>query len=528
MTPMKPGVRRQSAASGDPSDTITSGLERVALDAIRDPLMVVDTDHRVVLINRAMSKRLGRSRDEVRGKLYARLLHGESSPPPACPHARMLIDGQEHIAKMELACLGGEFTLVASPILNDNEQVAGSVLVARDANDRLRAGRSADPGEPDMPAAGFPESLGVLAGGIAHDFNNLLTTIQGNAELAKMDLPPDSPVQQNIDEIDSSSSRAAEICQLMLDYAGKGKLDVEPLNLSDVARGMSDDLRAAADENLAFDFQLAPDLPGVAADPVQLRRMLASLVTNAREAIDDDAGVVTIRTGLLNCGVNCKADARFGHEEVEGRCVYLQVSDTGSGMDRATLDSLCDPYFSTKFAGRGLSLSAVLGIVRSHGGALRVWSEPGRGSTFLILFPFLKSQEEPEAGKAGQEAWRGSGTVLIVDDEKPVRTVGRRMLERMGFDVLLANDGREAVETFRAHADRIRCVLLDLTMPEMDGEAAFREMRQIRGDAVVILASGYSEEDVLGRFRGEGLAGFLHKPYRFKLLRSLVREVLED
>jgi PAS domain S-box-containing protein len=529
MTPKNSEVRHLSAASGDPSESITAGLERVALDAIRDPMMILDTNNRVVLINRAMAKRLGRTPDDVRGMLYSRLLHGESAPPPGCPHARLLIDGQEHIAKMKLDCLGGEFTLVASPIVDDDERVTGSVLVARDANDRLRVRDAGNLSVREPSAAGFPESLGVLAGGIAHDFNNLLTTIQGNAELAKMDLPADSPVQQNIEEIDSSSSRAAEICQMMLDYAGKGRIDVEPLDLSDVVREMRNDLRVEGGQNVAFDFQLEQGLPGVAADPVQLRRMLASLVTNAREAMDGDVGVVTVRTGLLNCGLNCKADARFGHELVEGRCVYLQVTDTGSGMDRATLESLCDPYFSTKFAGRGLSLSAVLGIVRSHGGAIRVWSEPGQGSTFLVLFPFLKSQEEePAAATDDPAAWKSSGTVLIVDDEKPVRTVGRRMMERMGFDVLTANDGREGVETFRANVDRIRCVLLDLTMPEMDGEAAFHAMREIREDVQVILASGYSEKDVLSRFRGDGLAGFLHKPYRFKLLKAMVREVLEE
>jgi len=522
-------VRHRPAESRNLRASSWPGLERSALDALPDAIMLVDLNHRVVRVNRTMGRWLGVEPSVTLGQLYAGLLHGQDSPPPGCPQARLLIDGQEHMAEMTLQRLGGEYLVIASPILDDRGKVAGSVVTVRDVVHRTETGIDDCRRESESLVASNPESLGVLAGGIAHDFNNLLTTIQGNAELARMDLPDDSPVCENISEIDSSSTRAAAICQQMLDYAGKGKLAVEPLDLSEIVRGICGHLEAETGDNIAFDYGLVQELPGVAGDPVQLRRLVQSLVTNAREAIDGAAGVVTLRTGTLSCGRSCRADARFGHEMVEGRCVFIEVSDTGCGMDRKTLNSLCDPYFSTKFAGRGLSLSAALGIIRGHGGALRVWSEEGRGSTFLVLFPFLRSEEQ-DAG-AGREAepaaWQGSGTILIVDDEKPVRTVGRRMLERMGFDVLAATNGCEAVELFRKNAERIDCVLLDLSMPEMDGEEAFREIRRIREDALVILASGYSEEDVLSRFRGEGLAGFLHKPYRFNILRSMVREVLE-
>ena len=530
MTPLNSEVRYLPAESRDLLDSAMSGLVYGALDAIPDAIMIVDLNHRVVRVNRTMARWLGIEPEEAPGRFYSNLLHGQDLPPPGCPYARLLIDGQKHAAELTLERLGGDCVLTASPIHCDDGKGVGSLLVARSVPGR-EWGRPEHSGpETQLPDSRNPESLGVLAGGIAHDFNNLLTTIQGNAELARMDLPDDSPVCENISEIDSSSTRAAEICQQMLDYAGKGKLTVEPLDVSVVVKGMCRGLEAGVGDNIAFDYGLPEGLPGVAADPIQLRRLVQSLVTNAREAIDGEAGVVTIRTGTLSCGRFCRADARFGHEMVEGPCVFLEISDTGCGMDQKTLNSLCDPYFSTKFAGRGLSLSAALGIIRGHGGALRVWSEEGRGSTFLVLFPFLRSEEQ-DAGDRGEtelDSWRGSGTVLIVDDEKPVRTVGRRMLERMGFNVLVAIDGREAVEIYRTNAERIDCVLLDLTMPEMDGEEAFREIRRIRKDALVILASGYSEEDVLCRFRGEGLAGFLHKPYRYKLLRSMVRKVLDD
>jgi signal transduction histidine kinase/CheY-like chemotaxis protein len=530
MTPSNASEVRHLPAEGpDLLDSSWPFLERGALDAIPDALMIIDLNNRVVRVNRSMAWRLQVDPEEARGRFFPGLLHGRNASPPGCPNARLLIDGKEHAAELTLHRLG-DCLVTASPIHAADGTLAGSILVAREIPGRDRQGKTDLRQGLVLPGTGNPESLGILAGGIAHDFNNLLTTIQGNAELARMDLPDDSPVRVNINEIDDSSTRAAEICQLMLDYAGKGILEVEPLDISEVVKGMRGGVETGAAGNLAFDYRLPEGLPGVAADPIQLRRLVRSLVTNAREAIDQEAGVLTIRTGVLHCGRSCSADARFGHELVEGRCVFLEVSDTGCGMDRKIMESLCDPYFSTKFAGRGLSLSAALGIVRGHGGALRVWSEEGRGSTFLVLFPFLKNEEQDKAdgGDDDPVQWRGSGTVLIVDDEKPVRTVGRRMLERMGFDVLVATDGREALETYQANAERIECVLLDLTMPEMDGEQAFREMRKIRRDAVVILASGYSEEDVLGRFRGEGLAGFLHKPYRFNILRSMIRDVLES
>jgi len=514
------GVRHLPATERNTLESTWSTLERVALDAIPDAIVIVDTENRIVRINRALARNLEAQPEEFRGVPCSRLIHGEDSPPPACPYGRLLIDGQEHAAELTIPRMGGRCLVTASPINGPEGGLSGSILVIRSAG-------TADETVPGSASDG-PSGLGLLAGGIAHDFNNLLTTIQGNAELARMDLPADSPVCENIDEIDDSTTRAAEICRLMLDYAGKGTLEMEALNLSAAIEAMREGLEAGVGSNIAFDYQLADDLPRINADQVQLVRLLQSLVTNAREAIDGNAGVVTVRTGVLECGASCRADVRYGHELTEGRCVYLEVSDTGCGMDRITLDSLCDPYFSTKFAGRGLSLSAALGIIRGHGGALRVWSEQGQGSIFLVLFPFIREEENRAADTgADPDEWRGCGTVLIVDDERPVRTVGRRMLERMGFDVLLATNGREGVDVFRENAHRITCVLLDLTMPEMDGEAAFREMRQVRDDVPVVLASGYSEEEVLGRFRGEGLSGFLHKPYRFKLLRSTIRSILE-
>jgi CheY-like chemotaxis protein len=223
---------------------------------------------------------------------------------------------------------------------------------------------------------------------------------------------------------------------------------------------------------------------------------------------------------------------RAGLDETlpEGVYTHFEVTDTGCGMDAETIEKVFDPFFTTKFTGRGLGMSAVLGIMRGHKGTLKIYSEVGKGTTFKVFFPANELPDNDLAVRSKDEAeekdWRGSGTVLIADDEETVCVVGKQMLERMGFSVLTAPDGREALKVFREHTDEIVCVLLDLTMPHMDGEEAFREMRRLHPGVTVILCSGYNEQDATQRFAGKGLAGFIQKPYNMAALREKLTEVL--
>jgi PAS domain S-box-containing protein len=380
--------------------------------------------------------------------------------------------------------------------------------------------------ETQMQQAQKLESLGLLAGGIAHDFNNLLTAILGHANLALMDLAPESPARDSLREIDKASGRAADLCRQMLAYAGKGRFVVEPINVTRLVEEVAHLLQVSISKKVLLRCQLAEGLPAIVADPAQIRQIVMNLVINAAEAIGDTEGVIGISTGIVQSTEERLRDSHLVEPLAPGQYVFLEVTDTGCGMDATTLDKIFDPFFTTKFTGRGLGLAAVLGIVRHHRGTLNVESEPGRGTTFRVLFPAsAKTAAAAESG-GNPSLWRGKGTILLVDDEEPVRNVTARMLERSGFKVLRAADGREAIELFRAHASEVVCVLLDLAMPRMDGEETFRELFRIQPAVRVVLASGYSDQEIAQRFQNAGLAGFIEKPYRVETLIAKLREVL--
>ncbi len=416
-----------------------------------------------------------------------------------------------------------------APILNESGELLGYRGVDTDITERVRAEEERRQLELRVRQAQKMESLGVLAGGVAHDFNNLLTGILGNAELALMDLSPVSPARESVEGIQTAAMRAAELSRQMLAYSGKGRFVVEPIDLSEVVKEMTHLLRTSVPRKTVLQLDLAERLPTVSADATQIRQVVMNLITNAAEAIGEKSGVISVQTGTLECDRPYLKSTYPIEDMSEGVYVYLEVADTGCGMDGETQQRMFDPFFTSKFTGRGLGLAAVLGIVRGHNGGLKVYSEPGQGTTFKILLP---AEDEPARATATESAdaepWRGSGTILLVDDESTVRAIGKRMLERAGFAVLVAVDGRQAVEMFRRHAGEIACVLLDLTMPEMDGEETFRTLRQIRRDVPVILTSGYNEQDVIGRFAGKGLAGFIHKPFQNAVLIGKLREVIAE
>ena len=379
------------------------------------------------------------------------------------------------------------------------------------------------------------ESLGVLAGGIAHDFNNILMAILGNADIALDELSPMSPARRNLQAIVKASKRASELSKQMLAYSGKGRFFLEPIDIGGLLEEISHLLEVSISKKSVLKLNLTENLPTFEGDVTQIRQLIMNLITNSSEAIGDKNGVITLSTGATNCDRVYLDDT---NEVVlagldppsEGIYTYIEVADTGCGMNAGTIEKIFDPFFTTKTMGRGLGLSAVLGIVRGHRGTLKIHSEAGKGTRFKVLFPADESLDNGFAARrkdeAGGKDWCGSGTVLIVDDEETVCTVGKQMLERMGFSVLTASDGREALKVFSDHPDEFVCVLLDLSMPHMDGEEAFREMRRLHPNATIILSSGYNKKDAIQRFGDKGLSGFIQKPYSMTALREKLMEVL--
>jgi signal transduction histidine kinase len=374
------------------------------------------------------------------------------------------------------------------------------------------------------------ESLGVLAGGIAHDFNNLLVGILGNADLALTELPLQSSASQRIEDVKVAAVRAAELTRQMLAYSGKGKFIVEAVNLNELIEEMAHLLQISISKKAVLRFDFEEPLPRIQADPSQVRQVVMNLITNASEAIGEKSGMISIRTDLVRADRRYLSETFMAEKLQVGYYVALEVSDTGRGMEPDIQQKIFDPFFTTKFTGRGLGLAAVLGIVRGHHGTINVCSETGKGTTFKILFP-ATSEAPPAYEKLAPrtvENWRGQGLLLVVDDEETVRAVAKSMLERAGFSVLVACDGNAGVELFRRHSDQIVAVLLDLTMPRMNGEETFREMRRIRPDVRVVLTSGYAEQDTVHQFAVKGLAGFIQKPFQFDKLLEKVRQIVES
>jgi CheY-like chemotaxis protein len=303
---------------------------------------------------------------------------------------------------------------------------------------------------------------------------------------------------------------------------------VQAVDLRELVEEMLHLLQVSISKKAVLQFHFATGLPAVEADATQLRQIIMNLIVNASEAIGDRSGVIAVITGAVYCDASYLRDVMGAPNLQPGLYVSLEVSDSGCGIDRAALPRIFDPFYSTKFTGRGLGLAAVVGILRSHKAGIKVYTEPGKGSCFKLLFPPSTSSAQPLAPAASSTVgWKGTGTVLLADDEETVRALGRRMLEKLGFRVIDAQDGKEALAAFAEHRDEIRCVILDLTMPHLDGEACFREMRRLSPDVRVLLSSGYNEQEVISRFVGKGLAGFVQKPYTLSDLLSKLRDVLE-
>jgi PAS domain S-box-containing protein len=418
-----------------------------------------------------------------------------------------------------------EIQLEAVRSASDGTRVVGA---ARDVTSAKQAEDERRRLEQHVHEAQKLESLGILTGGIAHDFNNLLTVILGNARLAADTLEGETPLRQQLDRIRSAGEQASGLTEQMLTATGRVAITPVPIDLSREIAETRELLRSVIPVGCTLESSLAAGLPGIQGDRSQLRRLILGLTANAGEAMSSKPGTVWIRTGTMRATASFLADTHGTPSPPEGDYVYMEVADTGEGMDGATRARIFEPFFTTRFPGRGLGLATALGIVRAHGGVFKISSEVDRGTSVRVLLPRAASGGVPLA-PASRLVPRGpGGRILVVDDEDWVLELTREFLERSGYQVLTASGGREALDCFRERADEIDAVVLDLAMPDIDGERVLMEMRRLRDDVPVILATGYDPEWTASRLGATAFAGLLRKPYEPEVLIRRLREALGE
>ncbi len=501
-------------------------VERNALilRTMSEGVVLTDAQRTILFANRAFEKMLGYDPGELTGQHGTVVWFPEDVPKAAPMWAQIQVESAppRRVVRYRTKTGGEVWASVAFVPVRVSEAFAGAVTVTSDVTQTRKL-------EMKVQQAQKLESLGVLAGGIAHDFNNLLVGILGNAGLALEEMPPEAPAREQIRDIHAAAIRAAELTKQLLAYAGKGRFVIARIDLRRLVEEMAHLLSAVTPRNVILKYSFAPNLPLVDGDASQLRQIVMNLITNAADAIGERGGIITVGTSVVEADKAYLSDTYLDEGLPAGYYVSLEVADTGVGMSPEMKARIFDPFFTTKFTGRGLGLAAVLGILRSHRGAIKVYSELGRGSTFRVLLPAANGGPDslrPPTGVASMP--KQSGLILVIDDDEAVRNVAKRALERAGYRVVTAVDGVDGLEVFAANKDEIRAVLLDVTMPRMGGEETFRRLRQAAPDVRVLLSSGYSEQEATSVFAGKGLAGFLEKPFTTATLLDKLRGVIDS
>lgn len=497
---------------------------RALMEQASDGIFVSDLDGRFVDVNTRAARMLGLERSQLIGMT----IHDVIAPEDIERRPLRLDElraGKSMLIERVLRRADGVRVPVeinANKLNDDNLQA-----IARDISDRKKAEEERKRFDEQLQLAQKLESLGILAGGIAHDFNNLLVGVLGNAGLALMELEADAPLRRHLECISTAAIRASDLCRQMLAYSGRGATLFEPIDLSSLVREMINLLKVSISKRVTLECDLADGLAAIMGDPTQIRQIVMNLVTNASEAIGERVGRITVRVRMEDVDERILARSYVNDGLPPGRYLCLEVRDNGVGMDQEIQSRIFDPFFTTKFTGRGLGLAAVLGIVRSHKGAIRVESELERGARFRVYLPANAVSPSINTGPPLDPPMeRASGSILVIDDESHVRLFATEALKRFGFSVLQATDGPEGIELFRAHEHEIAAVLLDATMPLMSGEETFQALMEIRSDTPVILSSGFNETEATDRFVGQGLAGFLQKPYGPGELIRAIRQVI--
>lgn len=496
-------------------------------------LVVLDPQGRVIECNQAFVKLLGTTIEDVMEKPLDAIADKSEWQELLSLSEHCYVEGADYGWEKQITRKDGcRFPIHLQGKLIPYQQFGRRCRfgVIEDLTDRKQAELERHRLEVHLQETQRLESLGVLAGGIAHDFNNLLTVILGNLSLIKQDLPPRSLHHQSLEQSEQASRQAAELCRQMLAYAGRGKLENKPFDLSELVENSRALLSSAATRQHHLHFHLSSGLPYMAGDPSQIRQVVMNLVQNAAEAIPNAPGTIDVLTGVGPLEDATLNQCLFADQHQSGQYLWLEVRDTGQGIDEVTRKRIFEPFFTTKFTGRGLGLAAVAGIVRTHRGMIQCHSVPLTGTFFRIYFPIDASssravsttmQEHIVAPKSKSN----QGTILVVDDEPSVRMVLARLLAKQGFAVIEAENGNEALEMVARHADALKLIILDLTMPQRDGLSTLQEIRKQQIDTPVVLISGYYSNELIPQL-DQLQAKYINKPFTAQTLLAVIDPIL--
>ena len=503
---------------------------QAVIDNIPHMAWMKNTEGVFLSVNKPFARACGRPVHDILGMTDYDVWPAELAELYVTDDRKVVAAGQTVFVEEPIAEISGKkwFETFKTPVFDAKGNCLGTVGLARDITERKQAEEQQRQSDAHTQRTQYLESLGVLAGGIAHDFNNLLVGVLGNAELAAHDLlslPAAELSRRCVEDIRKAALRAAELTSQMLAYSGRGHFTVRPLCLDEAVRETIPLVQGAfATRRARVACHLQEELSWVEADVAQIHQMVLNLLMNAAEALDAQGGTITVRTGHESVHESQPADL-YGLEPLAcGNYAFLEVSDDGCGMGEETRKRLFEPFFTTKFTGRGLGLSAVHGMVRSHGGGIVVSSAVGVGTSIRVLLP--RTDKTPVAAPPrSDERWQGTGCVLLIDDDDEVRRVAQLLLQHLGFEVIAVASGAEALEAYRTSHQSLTAVMLDMTMPDMAGEEVFAKLAALGNDVPVVVCSGYDREETLVHFGGAAIAGFVHKPFTLEVLQRILRDL---
>jgi len=491
-----------------------------AIEQVAETIVITDADGHIQYANPAFDEVTGYSRKEVIGKNPRILKSGKHDKSFYRQMWQIITAGNTWRGRLINRKKDGTFyteEASISPVHDGVGEIVNFVAVKRNITDEIRM-------EEKLRQAQKMESIGTLAGGIAHDFNNILFPLLGYAEMLKLDLPVDSPLHSYIDEILHAALRSKDLVKQILTFSRRDDQNKEPIKLQPIVKEAIKLLRSSIPTTIDIQQDIA-DCRVVVADPTQINQIVMNLATNAYHAMEKTGGKLTINLKEIALAAEDLKDPAM----IPGKYVCLTVADTGHGIDQEIINRIYDPYFTTKETGKGtgLGLSIIHGIVKSHGGYISAYSEPGNGAEFKVYLPLIKEQKETGKVETDMPIQKGDERILLVDDEDIVVQMVKQMLERLGYHVTARTSSVEALETFRAKLDTFDLIITDMTMPNMTGDKLAAEIMKIRSDIPVILCTGFSEMMSKEKAASLGIKGFLMKPVVIKDLSCTIRKLLD-